>query len=92
MLTVSTTQFTVDKWYAQDQPIAVYFVFPELGLAIGLRPGDQLLFNLLYYHCISTKDFGFYDEKLFVTCFYIKTAIVGGNDNDQIIKEDLQKY
>ena len=45
MLTVTTSKGTVNRRYTYEQPIAVYFVFPEFGLAVGLRPGDQLLFN-----------------------------------------------
>ncbi len=56
-------------------------MFPELGYCVGLRPGDQLIFNPLYYHCVSTKNFTVYENPVHVTSFYLKTAIVGRNDN-----------
>ncbi len=80
-----------------NMPIAQYFMLPELGLAIGLRPGDHLLFNPLFYHCISTKDYTAYRKKLYVASYYLKTAVVGGNDNSIPIekhfvhKHDLHK-
>lgn len=89
MLTVTTTEGTVNGRYTYEQPIAVYFVFPELGIAVGLRPGDQLLFNPLYYHSVSTKNFAIYNNPVFVTSFYLKTAIVGQNDNDKAIEPEL---
>ena len=60
MLTVTTSEFTVENNHVKDEPIALYFVFPELVLSIGLRPGDQLIFNPLYYHSISTTSFSVY--------------------------------
>ena len=90
MLTVTTSKGTVNRRYTYEQPIAVYFVFPEFGLAVGLRPGDQLLFNPFYYHSVSTKNFGIYNNPVFVASFYLKTSIVGGqNDNDKEIEPEL---
>ena len=93
MLNVTTSEWTSNGKYVMDQPIATYFVFPEIGIAVGLRPGDQLLFNPLFYHCVSTKNFQSYKNKLYVTSFYLKTAIVGGNNNSiPINEEQKQKY
>ena len=89
MVTVTTSEHMVDNKYMINQPIALYFVFPELGIAIGLRPGDQLIFNPLYYHCISSKNFGLYKEPVHVTSFYLKTGIVGGNNNRQTLDSKL---
>ena len=44
-----------DQFYKQKYPISNYFCFPGIGIAVGLRPGDIILFNPLYPHCISTK-------------------------------------
>ena len=84
---------TTAKKYVMDMPIAQYFMLPELGLAIGLRPGDHLLFNPLFYHCISTKDCTTYKNKVYVASYYLKTAVVGFNDNSIPIEEHfVHKY
>jgi hypothetical protein len=58
-----------------------YFAFPEQGLAVTLKPGDMHIFNPRYHHCLSSRT-GAYQYK-YVLCLslYLKTAIVGGNDN-----------
>ena len=89
MLTVTSSEYTVNNQYTMEQPIALYFLFPELGLGIGLRPGDQLIFNPLYYHCISTKNFDAYKKNVHVTSFYLKTAIVGENNNKKELETKL---
>jgi hypothetical protein len=89
MLTVTNYEHTKDQKYVMNQPIALYFVFPELGVAVGLRPGDHLIFNPLYYHCVSTKDFHTYINPVHVTSFYLKTAVVGGNDNSKTLEQKL---
>ena len=40
--------------YRMDAEVCNYFTFPEQGLAVALRPGDMLLFNPMYHHCISS--------------------------------------
>ena len=57
----------------------VIFCFPRLGLAVALKPGDFLLVNALEYHCLSSRCNS--DHNLFCVSSYLKTAIVGGNDN-----------
>jgi hypothetical protein len=89
MLTVTTSEHTISNQYVYDQPIALYFNFPELGLSIGLRPGDHLIFNPLYYHCVSTKNFAVYKNHVHVTSFYLTTAIVGGNNNNKKLEPKL---
>jgi hypothetical protein len=64
-----------------EDEIAQYFCFPEFGYAVGLRPGDVLLFNPQVYHCLSKKEPVYKDANVHVTTFYLKTAHVGKNDN-----------
>jgi hypothetical protein len=59
--------------------ILQYFCFPPTGVAIGLRNGDLLLFNPTIPHCVSSR--ATMDQDVICTSFYLKTAIVGGNDN-----------
>jgi hypothetical protein len=63
--------------------ILQYFCFPSIGSAVGLRNGDLLLFNPTIPHCVSSR--ATMKEDVICTSFYLKTAIVGGNDNSQIV-------
>ena len=60
--------------------IVVYFCFPTIGVAVPLRPGDYLLFNAKIPHCVSSRCR--FDDEIVVTSMYLKTAIVGMNNND----------
>ena len=55
---------TQKQEYSKNDEIAVYFCLPECGKAIGLRPGDVLCFNPLYYHCVSKRTKA-YEKKRF---------------------------
>ena len=41
--------------YSMDAVPSNYFMFAEQGIAVALRPGDMLLFNPQYQHCISSR-------------------------------------
>jgi hypothetical protein len=69
--------------YESDLPTAQYFVFAEFGLAFAFRPGDVFCFNPLYFHGCSAKTSAYDDEHVFVNAFYLKSMVVGGNDNKQ---------
>jgi hypothetical protein len=64
-----------------ELPIACYMCFPEVGVAVGLRPGDVLYFNPMYYHCVSGRTKHYTDKKVYVTSFYMKAMQLGLNDN-----------
>ena len=73
-------QQEIDR-YDMDAEVCNYFTFPEQGIAVSLRPGDMLLFNPTYQHCLSSRT-SFYDHiDVFCLSLYLKTAVVGGNDN-----------
>jgi len=65
--------------YRVDDEVIVYFCFPTLGVSVPLQPGDYLLFNPLIPHCISSPCK--YDDEIMCVSMYLKTAIVGMNDN-----------
>ena len=65
--------------YNLNDDVIVYFCFPTLGTAVPLRPGDYLLFNPLIPHCISSRCR--YEDEIMCISMYLKTAIVGLNDN-----------
>ena len=66
--------------YRLDDDVVVYFCFPTIGIAVPLRPGDYLLFNARIPHCISSRCK--FDDEIMCTSTYLKTAIVGMNNND----------
>ena len=75
--------------------ILCYFVFPQCGHAVALRNMDILFFNPQVYHCVSKK---VTSEDVFCISFYLKTAVVGKNDNttpltgiEECILNQLQK-
>jgi hypothetical protein len=62
-----------------DDDVVVYFCFPTIGVAVPLRPGDYLLFNARIPHCISSRCK--FEDEVMCTSTYLKTAIVGMNNN-----------
>ena len=54
------------------------------GVAVALRLSDLLLFNPKAMHCVSSRTLLAYD--VFCMLFYLKTAVVGGNDNSRPLK------
>jgi hypothetical protein len=64
-----------------DAEVCNYFTFAKQGIAVALRPGDMLLFNPIYQHCISSRTSIYESEDVFCLSLYLKTAIVGKNDN-----------
>jgi hypothetical protein len=67
--------------YQIDVEVCNYFTFPEQGIAVALRPGDILLFNPQYQHCISSRTSIYETEDVFCVSLYLKSAVVGKNDN-----------
>ena len=64
-----------------DADVSNYFTFAEQGIAVALRPGDMLIFNRLYHHCLSSRTSDFQSVDVFCLSLYLKTAVVGKNDN-----------
>ena len=74
--------------YNLDDDIIVHFCLPTIGVAIPLRPGDYLLFNPKLPHCLSSRCA--FEDEVISTSTYLKTAIVGMNNNDSpLTKEQL---
>lgn len=77
----------------EEQPILEseilnYFCFPTKGVSVAIRNGDILLFNPLVEHCISSRVCK--KKNVLGTTMYLKSAVVGGNDNSISIS-DLTK-
>jgi hypothetical protein len=67
--------------YDLNAEVCSYFVFAEQGIAVALRPGDMLLFNPMYQHCLSSRSSLYMNKDIFSLSLYLKTAVVGKNDN-----------
>jgi hypothetical protein len=67
--------------YSLDASIIHFMCFPEYGVAVALRAGDVLLFNPQNYHCLAEKEVEYGGADVYVTSFYLKTAVVCKNDN-----------
>jgi hypothetical protein len=67
--------------YRLDAEVTNYFAFAEQGVAVALRPGDMLLFNPLYQHCLTSRTLQYQEKDVFCVSLYLKTAVVGGNNN-----------
>ena len=66
--------------YLPSDDVVAYFCFPTIGIAVPLRPGDYFLFNALIPHCISSRCK--LEDEIMCASVYLKTAIVGMNNND----------
>jgi hypothetical protein len=68
--------------YKMDAEVSNYFVFPEQGIAVALlRPGDMLIFNPKYHHCLSSSTCAYQNKDIYSLLLYIKSAVVGRNNN-----------
>ena len=82
--TMSIVQAHIDNHnYQIDDRIVCYFAFPRIGVSVALRPGDFLLFNPTEPHCVSSRCRA--DDDIYIISSYLKTAIVGLNDNTNFI-------
>jgi hypothetical protein len=82
--TMSIVQAHIDNHaYQVDDKILCYFAFPRIGIAVALWPGDFLLFNPQEPHSISSRCRK--EDEIFCISSYLKTAVVGLNDNSNSI-------
>ncbi len=76
------------KKYEDDDSVVVYFCFPRLGLAVPLRPGDAFIFNPREEHALLSRCDN--ETEVYTISFYLKTAVVGLNDNDIQLTPSLE--
>ncbi len=74
------------RQYLFNNEVVVYFCFPTIGVAAPLRPGDYLLFNACIPYCISSRCK--VKEEILCTSTYLKTAVVGMNNNDLSLTDE----
>ena len=70
--------------------ILAYFCFPRLGIAVPLRPGDTLFFNAREPHMVSSRTKN--ETDIYCLSFYLKSKVIGGNDNSQKLNEKQKHY
>ncbi len=75
--------------YSINEKVVAYFCFPTLGIAVALRPGDFLLFNPTIPHCISSRCRN--KDNVISVSSYLKTAVVGMNDNSIKLSDEQKK-
>jgi len=81
---MSIVQAHIDNHdYQLNDRIVIYFAFPRIGIAVALRPGDFLLFDPQEPHSISSCCKA--EDEIFCASSYLKTAIVGLNDNSNTV-------
>jgi hypothetical protein len=73
--------------YNENADVSNYFVFAEQGIAVALRPGDMLIFNPKYHHCLSSRTSAYENKNVFSLSLYLKSAVVGKNDNTIPLKK-----
>jgi hypothetical protein len=74
-------------WYELNAKVCNYFMLAEQGVAVALRPGDILLFNPVYEHCLLSSTSAYEMKDVLSLSMYLKTAIVGKNDNSLPLTE-----
>jgi hypothetical protein len=82
--TLSIVQTHIDNHdYQVNDRILCCFAFPRIGMAVALRPGNFQLFNPQEPHSISSRCKS--GDGIFCIYSYLKTGVVGLNDDDNPI-------
>ena len=74
-------QLPFESNYDESPSPVHHFVFPTIGIAVALRPGDHLIFNPNVPHCCSSKLPAYNNHRTYLCAMYLKLAVVGLNDN-----------
>ena len=84
----SATSVITDQQFQLNDEVHNFFCFPNHGVAVALRPGDILIFNPQVTHCVSSQKTS---RDVICLSLYLKTAIVGKNDNSlQLTPKDIE--
>ena len=70
-----------------DAEVCNYFTFAEQGITVAMRPGDMLIFNPMYHHCLSSCTSLYEGDDVFYLLLYMKTAVVRKNNNSLPLTE-----
>jgi hypothetical protein len=80
MMSISQDFLKGKSEYHLNNDVVAYSCFPTLGVAVPICPGDYFMFNALIPYCISSRCK--LEGKIMCASVYLKTAIVGMNNND----------
>ena len=73
LTTVASEQGVQDNdRYMMEAAICNYFTFAEQGIAVALRPGDMLIFNPLYHHCLFSRTARYENDDSWKLSFHTK--------------------
>jgi hypothetical protein len=61
-------QEDIDR-FCMDAEVCNYFTFAEQGIAVALRPGDMMICNPLYHHCLSSRTSAYKSDDVFCLSF-----------------------
>ena len=68
---------------------SAYFCFPRMAVAVPLRPGDVLIFDPREPHCLSSRCRS--EDELVCLSLYLKSAVVGLNNNSRVLTKKEQR-
>jgi ectoine hydroxylase-related dioxygenase (phytanoyl-CoA dioxygenase family) len=80
-------QDDIDRYKANAEVCNCFTFAEQEGVAVALQPGDILLFNPVYEHCLLSRTSAYETKDMFSLSMYLKTAIVGTNDNSLPLTE-----
>jgi ectoine hydroxylase-related dioxygenase (phytanoyl-CoA dioxygenase family) len=58
-----------------DVDVSNYFVFEEQGVVVALKPGNMLIFNPKYHHCLSSRTSAYENKDVFSLLLTAKSAV-----------------
>ena len=73
--TYCATSIHMRNPYQESQRTVAFFAFPNIGIAIPLRPGDVLFFNPTEEHCISSRCCN--NDDIYCMSLYLKSDNIG---------------
>ena len=75
----SVVRVHVDNHQYKFRQAVAYFCFPQIGIAVVLRPGNIIICNPQEPHVVSSRCC--VNDKVSCVPMYLKTSVVGLNDN-----------
>jgi hypothetical protein len=64
--------------YKMDAVVSNYFIFAEQGVVVALKPGDMLIFNPKYHHCLSSRTSAYENNKTSFLCLSTSRVQLSG--------------